>query len=154
VPDGGLTILLTSVHRKKGLIYRQWKALFGNDEADDLFWLAPSRVMNPALPQSVVTRAKEKDPQRAAAEYESVWREDVSDFIPPDVIDQATDFGVIERPPVRGVRYKAFVDAAGGTGRTASQSRSAIAIPTAAPCSIACASADRVSSPRTWSRNT
>jgi hypothetical protein len=116
-PDGGLTILASSVHRKKGLMYRRWKELHGNDDAAEIVWLAPSRVMNPALREAVVVKAKEKDLLRAAAEFDSVWREDISDFIPADVIDAATDFGVLERAPLPGVGYVAFADAAGGTGR-------------------------------------
>src|SRR6185437_15531589 len=49
VPDGGLTIIASSVHRKTGLLHRKWKELHGNDDADEIVWLAPSRVMNPAL---------------------------------------------------------------------------------------------------------
>jgi hypothetical protein len=73
--------------------------------------------MNPSLPEAVVARAKERDGPRASAEFESVWREDISDFIPADVIEAATDRGVVERPPQRGVVYFAFVDPAGGTGK-------------------------------------
>jgi len=116
-PGGGLTILASSVHRKKGLMHRLWKELHGNDDAEAICWLAPSRVMNPALPERVVTKAKEKDLQRANAEFESIWREDVSDFIPGDVVDAATDFGVLERPPIPGITYAAFADPAGGTGK-------------------------------------
>jgi hypothetical protein len=117
VPDGGLTILSSSVHRKKGLMYKRWKTLHGADDAEDIVWLASSRTMNPSLPQKVVDKAKLKDPQRAAAEFESVWREDISDFVPRDIIDQATDKGVKERPPMPGIEYFGFADAAGGTGR-------------------------------------
>jgi hypothetical protein len=117
IPDGGLTILASSVHRKKGLMYERWKALHGNDDADEIVWLATSRMMNPALPESVVIRAKAKDPQRAGAEFESRWREDVADFLPEDVIEAATDPGVVERPPQRNVTYFAFADPAGGTGK-------------------------------------
>jgi hypothetical protein len=119
VPDGGLTILSSSVHRKKGLMYRRWKELHGNDDAEDIVWLASSRTMNPALPQKVVDKAKLKDPQRAAAEFESVWREDISDFVPRDVVDQATDRGVLERPPMPGIEYFVMADPAGGSGKDA-----------------------------------
>jgi hypothetical protein len=44
-------------------------------------------------------------------------REDLSDFIPLEVIEQATDFGTFERPPQPRVTYQAFSDAAGGTGQ-------------------------------------
>jgi len=57
------------------------------------------------------------DPPRARAEYLSEWRSDLSDFIPLDVIENATDYGIYERAPQpRRVRYFAFADAAGGTG--------------------------------------
>jgi hypothetical protein len=117
VPDGGLTILSSSVHRKKGLMHRLWKEKHGNDDAEEVVWLAPSRVMNPMLPERVVAKAKLKDPQRANAEFESIWREDISDFVPRDVVDAATDRGVLERAPLPGVEYFGFVDAAGGSGR-------------------------------------
>jgi hypothetical protein len=117
VPDGGLTILSSSVHRRKGLMYRRWQLLHGADDAEDICWLAPSRVMNPALPQKVVDKAKLKDLERANAEFESVWRSDISDFVPVDIIAAATDYGVRERAPMAGVEYFAFADAAGGSGR-------------------------------------
>jgi hypothetical protein len=116
-PGGGLMILASSVHRKKGLMYRLWKELHGNNEAEAICWLASSRTMNPAMPEHVVAKAKAKDLQRANAEFDSIWREDVSDFIPGDVVDAVTDFGVLERPPIPGMTYAGFADPAGGTGR-------------------------------------
>jgi hypothetical protein len=116
VPDGGLTILSSSVHRKKGLMYKRWKEFHGNDDAEEIVWLAPSRTMNPALSEKVVEKAKQKDPQRANAEFESIWREDISDFVPRDIVDAATDRGVKERPPMPGVEYFGFADPAGGSG--------------------------------------
>ena len=38
-------------------MFRKYKELFGNDDADDLCWFAPSTLMNPALPQHVVDEA-------------------------------------------------------------------------------------------------
>ena len=115
--DGGLLILGSSVHRKQGYMYRKWRELWGKDDADTLVWLAPSATMNTRLPQSIIDEAMANDPPRARAEYLSEWRSDLSDFIPLDVIENATDYGVYERvPQPRRVRYFAFADAAGGTG--------------------------------------
>jgi hypothetical protein len=47
VPGGGLMVLISTAYRKKGLMHRKWKELFGNDAADDIVWVAPSAVMNP-----------------------------------------------------------------------------------------------------------
>jgi hypothetical protein len=116
-PDGGLLLMASSVYRKRGYMHRRWKELHGNDDSQDICWVAPSRVMNPALPADVETKALAQDPQRARAEFGSQWREDVSDFLPLDILEAATDFGVRERAPLPGVKYCAFTDAAGGTGK-------------------------------------
>lgn len=118
-PDGGLLMLGSSVYRRRGYMFRQFKKLHGNDtaDADAICWFATSRMMNPQLPQAVIDRAIAEDAPKARAEYENIWREDVSDFLPLDIIEGATDWGTHERPPERGVRYVAFADASGGTGK-------------------------------------
>jgi hypothetical protein len=116
-PDGGLLILASSVYRRRGVCYRKWKQLHGNDAANDICWLASSLQMNPTLNQNLIDTALQDDPQRFGAEYLSEWREDLADFIPSDVIEECTDHGIRERAPLRGQRYYAFADAAGGTGQ-------------------------------------
>ena len=117
-PDGGLLMLASSVYRKRGYMYRQFKKLYGNEDTDDtLCWFAPSAVMNPVLPERVITRALKENAPKARAEYLNIWREDIDDFLPLDVLEACTSWGVTERPPVRGVVYFAFADAASGTGK-------------------------------------
>jgi hypothetical protein len=118
-PDGGLLMLGSSVYRKRGYMYRRYRELHGNDDAEDIVWFAPSQVMNPSLPASAVDKAMAEDAPKARAEFLNIWREDLSDFIPIDVIDACTDWGINERPPLPGsaVRYVAWADAAGGTGK-------------------------------------
>jgi hypothetical protein len=115
-PDGGLLVLGSSVYRKRGFMFRMYKKLHGNDAAEDICWLAPSTTMNPRLRSEVVDRALADDAPRARAEYLGQWRDDLSDFIPVDVIESCTDYGVRERPPLPILKYIAFCDAAGGTG--------------------------------------
>jgi hypothetical protein len=115
-PDGGLTVLASSVHRKAGLMFRKYRELFGTDSASDLCWSADSRTMNPQLPQYIVDQALAEDASKAKAEYLNVFREDLSDFIPADIVDAATDFGTYERAPQRAVNYFAFTDSASGVG--------------------------------------
>ena len=117
IPDGGLLLLGSSVYRKRGYMFRKYKELHGNNAADDICWLAPSATMNPLLPVNVVEKALADDPARARAEYFSEWREDVVDFIPLDVIEDATDWRIRERPPQPSLKHVAFTDAAGGTGQ-------------------------------------
>jgi hypothetical protein len=117
-PDGGLLLLGSSIYRKRGYAYRRFKELHGNDdEPDALCWFATSQTMNPTLPQSVIDKALRQDAPKARAEFLNCWREDLSDFIPLDILDACTDFDVTERPPQSGIRYTAFCDSAGGTGK-------------------------------------
>jgi len=116
-PDHGLLLLGSSVYRKRGYMYRMHRRLHGNDEAEDICWFAPSAVMNPKLPQKVVDKAIANDSAKASAEFLNIWREDIDDLVPLDVIESATDFGIIERQPERGVHYVAYADMATGTGK-------------------------------------
>jgi hypothetical protein len=132
-PDGGLLLLGSSVYRKRGYMYRQFKELHGRADTEDIVWFAPSAVMNPRLPTQVIERALAKDAPKARAEFLNVWREDLSDFIPLDVVEACTDRGIYERAPQRGVQYVAYTDAAGGTGTDSF----ALAIAhRAAPCAL------------------
>jgi hypothetical protein len=117
-PDGGILMLGSSVYRRRGFMYRQFKELHGNADApeDTLCWFAPSGVMNPRLPQHVIDGALAQDVARARAEFLNVWREDLSDFLPLDAVDVCITRSVYELPPQPGVKYVAFTDCAGGTG--------------------------------------
>ena len=48
-PDGGILMLGSSVYRRRGYMFRQYKELFSNPNTpeDTLVWFAPSAVMNP-----------------------------------------------------------------------------------------------------------
>jgi hypothetical protein len=115
-PDGGLLLLGSSVYRKRGYMFRQFKELHGRDDAEDIVWFAPSAVMNPRLPTRIIEKALAKDAPKARAEFLNVWREDLSDFIPLDVVEACTARGVYERAPQPSIQYYAYADAAGGTG--------------------------------------
>ncbi len=118
-PDSGLLLLGSSVYRKRGYMFRKYRELHGNNDAADasgICWFAPSTVMNQKLPQSVVDQALAENPPKARAEFLGIWREDMADFCPHDVVEVDTDRGVFERPPMRGINYLCHVDAAGGTG--------------------------------------
>jgi hypothetical protein len=116
--DGPMLLLGSSVYRKRGYMYRQYRELHGNAAAPEnqLCWFAPSNVMNPRLPQQVIDQAMAEDPAKAGAEFYNRWREDLSDFIPLDAIEACTDFNIFVRFPQLGIVYKAYCDAAGGTG--------------------------------------
>lgn len=117
--DGGLMVLGSSVYRKRGYMYQQYRKLHGNNDSEDICWFAPSATMNPKLPARVVEKALQDDPSRARAEYENVWREDIADFIPLDVVEACTEWSLRELPPQPGNCYFAYCDPAGGVGQDA-----------------------------------
>lgn len=115
-PDGGVLLLGSSVHRRRGYMYRMFKKLHGNDDSDDIVWFAPSAVMNPKLPASIIDDALANDAAKARAEFLNIWREDLADFVPIDIIESATSWGVHERPRQVGMSYVGYADPASGTG--------------------------------------
>jgi hypothetical protein len=88
--------------------------LHGNNDTNDICWFATSQTMNPRLSQAVVDAAMASDRLKASAEYLNIWREDVSDFVPLDVVEDNTDFETYERPPQPHVQYWAYFDGATG----------------------------------------
>ena len=77
---------------------------------------APTRTLNPTVPQEFVDRAIAKDPASAAAEYMAEFRDDIGGWLTLDMIENAVDRGVTVRPPHRAHDYRAFADPSGGRG--------------------------------------
>ena len=112
---GGRLIALSSPYAKRGVLWDTFKRAFADDgESRVLVAQAPSRTMNPLLPQSVVDDAMRDDPEAARAEYLAEFRGDISTFLDAELIAELTRPKPLELPPVRGVEYHAFVDPAGG----------------------------------------
>ena len=86
-PDGGLLLLGSSVYRARGFMYRMYREHHGRDDDDLVVWLASSATMNPQLPGHVVDAALANNAPKAKAEFLSLWRDDLSDFCPLDVIE-------------------------------------------------------------------
>ena len=71
--------------------------------------------MNPTLPQHVIDRAVEADPEAASAEYGAEFRGDLAVFVSRDAIEGTITTGVTVRSPLSDARYVAFVDPSGGS---------------------------------------
>jgi hypothetical protein len=114
---GAMLLGFSSPYAKRGLLYQKYREHFGRERSDILVWKAPTLVMHPANPAIVVHVAKayEDDPTSAKAEYGAEFRDDVTVFLPVEVIEAATDKGVTRRPYVPGVQYVGFCDPSGGT---------------------------------------
>jgi len=107
-------VKISTPYMKSGVLFEDFKAAFGKDDADRLVWRAPSVLMNPSLRAERLERERRLDPSRFAREYEAEFAEDLDAFLPAAWVDAAIVPGRHELPPLDGVSYYAAVDASGG----------------------------------------
>ncbi|GLS35365.1 hypothetical protein GCM10010869_09530 [Mesorhizobium tianshanense] len=114
---GSMLICASSPYARRGALFDAWKRYWGKDQTP-LVWRAPTRAMNPTLPQTVVDEAMERDAASAKAEYGAEWREDIEAFVNLTVVERCirTDLPVRKPERARLGSYVAFVDPAGGSG--------------------------------------
>jgi hypothetical protein len=112
---GALLMVATSPYARRGPVWEAFRRYHGKD-GDILVWRAPTRRMNPLVPQKVIDAAYQKDPASASAEYGAEFRTDVETFVSREVVDAAVAPGRYELPRAQGAIYYGFADAAGGSG--------------------------------------
>lgn len=110
--DGPL-IVISSPYSRQGLVWEAHRRYYGK-EGRVMVLVAPSRVMNPALPAEIVEQALAEDYESAKAEYLAQFREDVSGFLDSETIDSAVIPRRRELPPQPNFRHFAFTDPSGG----------------------------------------
>ena len=110
-----MLIGITTAYRRTGLAYDKWAKHFGRDDKI-LVIHAESRQLNPSLSQAEIDDALADDAVAARADYFSVWRDDLSTYVPRDLIEHAVDRGVVVRSPDACHRYTSFVDVSSGLG--------------------------------------
>jgi hypothetical protein len=112
---GGLLLVISSPHRKVGLLYSAHRKYFGNDaETRGLYIQAESRELNPTLDEAEIAEAMQDDPAAAQSEFLGLFRADLQGFLDDATVDGAIVSGRRELAPVAGVRYVAFCDPSGG----------------------------------------
>jgi len=112
--DGSMSILISTVHKRSGLLYQRFKDHYGRDSDDTLVVRGTTMQFNPLFDAKTIARQIEEDPQRYNAEYNSQWRDDLASFISRELLEAAVDRGVIVRQPASDAHYHAFADSSGG----------------------------------------
>ena len=105
----------SSPYARRGVLWQSYKDGFAKELDDVLVVQAPTKLMHPNLPDSVIERAYKKDPASAASEYGAQFRSDVEAFITQEIIDDTTVLGRTRLPYHSDRQYHAFVDASGGS---------------------------------------
>ena len=112
---GAILLCASSPYARRGALFDAHRKHFGKDGDPVLVWHAPTRDMNPCVPQAVIDAAMERDPAHAAAEFLAEFRSDIESFIKLPEVERCVATGIDARPPVSGCRYRAFVDPSGGS---------------------------------------
>jgi hypothetical protein len=111
----GLLLVISSPHRKVGLLYEAHRRYYANDrETRGLYIQAESRELNPTLDEGAVAEAMQDDPAAAASEYLGLFRADLQSFLDDATVDAAIIPNRRALPRVAGCRYVAFGDPSGG----------------------------------------
>lgn len=110
-----LLLCASSPYARRGALWDAHRRHFGRDADPVLVWQAPTRVMNPTIPQALIDQAYERDPASASAEFGAEFRSDVESFINLEAVQACISRGTFERQPRTGLRYLAFTDPSGGS---------------------------------------
>jgi hypothetical protein len=105
----------SSPYAKRGALFDAHRKHYGHDDAPALVWQAPTKVMNPTIPESVIAKAFERDPASAAAEFGAQFRNDISGYVSLEAVEACVNKNLFERPPVADVAYYGFCDPSGGS---------------------------------------
>ncbi|MBG0800784.1 hypothetical protein IYW40_04655 [Methylocystis sp. H4A] len=116
VTTHGQLFTIGSPYRKAGFGFSMFAKHFG-DKGDPQIIVAKgaTRQFNSTVPQKVIDRAIERDPQSAQAEWLGDFRNDIDAFLPREVVEACVIPNRFEIPPMSGTRYFAFADPSGGS---------------------------------------
>jgi Phage Terminase len=115
----GILIAISSPYRKLGLLHQKYRDNFGINSDDVLVVQGPTKLFNPTISDEVIAAQSQDDPTSASSEWGAEFRSDISTFLDDELIDAAIEHGrPLELPPRQfPAFYRAFTDAAGGTGK-------------------------------------
>ena len=112
---GAMLLCASSPYAKRGALHDAHRRYYGKADSPTLVWKAPTRTMNPTVPQRIIDAALERDPAAAMSEYMAEFRNDIAAFVPLEIVRACIVDGEIERPFDGKHRYVAFTDPSGGT---------------------------------------
>jgi hypothetical protein len=112
---GAVLLCASSPYARRGILWDAYRKHFGRDGDPVLVWQAPTRAMNPTVPQSYIDRHMADNPTGAMAEYGAQFRTDAGAFVSRDIVDAAVVSGRYELPYIEGVLYTGFTDVSGGS---------------------------------------
>lgn len=104
---------ISSPHSFQGIMADKFRKHHGK-RGNVLCWASPTLLMNPTFDAEEVRQAYKDDPEFARSEYGAEWRRDISSLLDIEVVENAIDRKIFERPFEEGVEYVGFIDPSGG----------------------------------------
>jgi hypothetical protein len=114
---GGKLIGISSAYGRFGTLYSEYKSHWAQNDDETLIWLSDTISMNPFYSQKKIEKALKADRTHALAEYYSQFRDDITNFIPANIVESAVIPSRYELPRLPGVTYTAHIDPSGGSGQ-------------------------------------
>ena len=111
--ENGKLLGISTPYSKFGFLYQAYRDYFGKSDPDILIWKAPTLLMNPTYSMETINRLVKKDRTVFSAEYNAEFREDVTNFLPEELIRAAMVHGGLPYDS-RVPKYFAFIDPSGG----------------------------------------
>jgi hypothetical protein len=78
VASGGMWVAISTGYRRAGLLFEKHRDHFGRDDDDMLAISGPTEVFNPTIDVALIAKAREQDPEAAAAEWDGGYRRDIA----------------------------------------------------------------------------
>lgn len=110
---GGMLIGISSPYRRKGLLFQKWRKHYGK-AGDVLVVQGGTQDFNPTIEPRIIEEALQDDPEGARSEWLGEFRQDISDFMPRQIIEESARTSPLELPYQKGTRYIGVADPAGG----------------------------------------
>jgi hypothetical protein len=107
----GMLIGISTPYRKIGLLHQKTRDHFGQNDDRVLVVKGSTQIFNPTLSDTTISAQSAADPTAAASEWFAEFRDDISNFLGDELIDQCIEHGrPLELAPRPGGLYKAFTD--------------------------------------------
>ena len=113
---GSIMLSISSPYSKAGPLFEAYRDLYSVDDPDTLVIKAPSKTMNPTLPDRTIQKALKDDYAAAKAEWLGEFRDDLEAYLSPEILDASVVPGRYALPKIPDTYYFAFVDPSGGRG--------------------------------------
>jgi hypothetical protein len=109
-----MLICISTAYAQRGPLFETYRRSYGVNDPRVLVVRAATRDLNAEITQAFIDEELTRDPHAAKAEYLSIFRGDISEYLPGDLLDCAIMPNRRMLPRMEGCAYVGHVDPSGG----------------------------------------